>query len=426
MKKRGIVLTPDEKSLLGGEGGAVIQKILKSVVLYGEAFGAERLISIEGAPHFAMSFGASIITPYYEILDDIIGDGLKTIKPFTTNPRTYDFEAIPYSFLEKLLSKVIYRSQPRLEGQLRKLGLANGQAFSCACYLPEIGNIPGKGEILAWSESSAVAFANSMLGARTNRNSAGIDVLMNIIGKAPLYGLLTDAGREATWLVELTTSALPNPQVLGSAVGMRVVDEVPYIVGLDDRMGKQGAVQVRDYLKDMGAASASNGAVGLFHVENVTPEARESGRTLLSRGYRTYVIDDDEIARVMSLYPVLWKNADSAAVRCLIGCPHLSFEQTVWWIERIREELNRKKRRRVAVETILNAPPAVIEKIERDDSLIAGLKGNGVFLSSICPVAFMSNPLSARKPTITNSNKLRTYTTARFLDDRAVLDVLSG
>ncbi len=426
MKKRGLILTPDEESLLGGEGGAVIQKILRSVVLYGEAFGAERLVSIEGAPHFAMSFGASIITPYYEILDEIIGDGLKTLKPFTTNPRTYDFEAIPYSFLEKLLSKVIYRSQPRLEGQLRKLGLANGQAFSCACYLPEIGNIPGKGELLAWSESSAVAFANSMLGARTNRNSAGIDVLMNIIGKAPLYGLLTDEGRKATWLVELATATLPNPQLLGSAVGMRVMDGVPYVVGLDARMDKKSGAQVRDYLKDMGAASASNGAVGLFHVENVTPEAKESGRSLLSRGYRTYVIDDDEIARVTSSYPVLWKKADSTPVRCLIGCPHLSFEQTVWWIERIREKLGKKGRRRAAVETILNAPPAVVEKIGRDIPLVTGLRENRVFLSSICPVAFMSNPLSARKPTITNSNKLRTYTTARFLDDGAVLDMISG
>jgi hypothetical protein len=426
MKKTGLILTPDEQVLLRGEVGPVIQKILKSVVMYGEAFGAERLVSVTAAPHFAMSFGASIITPYYEILDEIIADGLKTIKPFTTNPRTYDFEAIPYSFLEKLLSKVIYRSQPRLEGQLSKLGLAHGEAFSCACYLPEVGNIPRKGEVLAWSESSAVVFANSMLGARTNRNSAGIDVLMNIIGKAPLYGLLTDEGRRATWLVHLATSALPNPQVLGSAVGMRVVEDVPYIAGLDARLDKKNPAEVRDYLKDMGAASASNGAVGLFHIENITPEAKESGRSLLHKAYKTYTIDDDEIARVTASYPVLWKNADSAPLRCLIGCPHLSFEQTTQWIERIRETLDKNKRRRVTVETILNAPPAVIEKVGRNKALPAELKRSGVFLSSVCPVAFMSNPLSARKPTITNSNKLRTYTTARFLDDAGVLEMITG
>jgi predicted aconitase len=426
MKKTTLRLEPDEELLLLGGGGPLLQKIMKSVVLYGEAFGAERLAPVTGAPHFAMSFGASIITPYYAILDELIEGGLRPGKPFTTNPRTYDFDGFPSSPFERLLSRIIYRSQQRLERQLNTLGLADQDAFSCACYLPEIGNVPKPGDILAWSESSAVVFANSTLGARTNRNSAGIDVLMNVIGKAPLYGLLTDEGRRAAWRIDVATSALPNPQLLGSAVGMRVVEEVPYIVGLDRHLESRSEAAIRDYLKDMGAASASNGAVGLFHIENITPEARESRRELLRRGHRTYVIDDNELERVAASYPVLWKNPEAYPARCLIGCPHLSFDQVSWWIERIRAALDGKKRRRLAVDTILNAPPAVATKIRRDKALGAGLGGNGLFLSSICPVAFLTNPLSSRKPTVTNSNKLRTYTTARFLDDTDVLEIISG
>ena len=426
MEKIAMKLTPEEEGILRGDRGPVLEKTLRSVVLYGEAFGAKRLVPVSGTPHFAMSFGASIITPYYRMQDEIIDSGLRIQRPFTTNPRTYDFKRIPYSLVEKILSRFIYGAQSKLEKQLRQMGMASEDAFSCACYLPEIGNIPKRDELLAWSESSAVVFVNSMLGARTNRNSVGIDVLMNIIGKAPYFGLLTDEGRKASWLVEVKTSTLPNPQLLGSAVGMKVVEAVPFITGLDARLGDRNEAYVRDYVKDMGAASASNGAVGLFHVQNVTPEAKDHGERLLSKGFRTYSIDDAEIARVRASYPVLWKDADSTPKRCLIGCPHLSSEQVSWWMEKTSEALRKKGKGRVAIPTILNAPPAVVKGIEGDSAAAGLLKKNGIFLSSICPVAFMSNPLSAKKETITNSNKLRTYTTARFYDDHEVLDMITG
>lgn len=97
---------------------------------------------------------------------------------------------------------------------------------------------------------------------------------------------MTDEGRRAKWLVEVKTTKVPNAQVLGSAIGMKVVEDVPYITGLDRFLGAGLSPDTCDYLKDMGAASASNGAVGLYHVENITPEAVEEGRNLLVEGYQ--------------------------------------------------------------------------------------------------------------------------------------------
>lgn len=161
--------------------------------------------------------------------------------------------------------------------------MKDSNAFTCACYLDEVGNIPKKGDILAWSESSAVVYANSVLGARTNRNSGVIDLLCGVVGRAPEFGFLTDEGRMADWIVEVRTSKTPEAQVLGSAIGMKVMEDVPYITGLDKHLGTRLTQDAKDYLKDMGAALASNGAVGLYHVDKLTPEARERKKALLKK-----------------------------------------------------------------------------------------------------------------------------------------------
>jgi predicted aconitase len=269
-----------------------------------------------------------------------------------------------------------------------------------------------------------VVFANSVLGARTNRNSAGIDLLCSLVGKAPLFGLLTDGGRQATWLIDVQTADLPHAQLLGSAIGMRVVEDVPYIAGLDRFLGP-GIDEVSvSYLKDMGAAAASNGAVGLYHVEGCTPEAVDMGRDLLVEGYRHYVIDDAELERVLQSYPLLWKRADARPERCFIGCPHLSLEQMRWWAERVPQALQERGQDQVKVETVLCAAPEVVARFKEDRELLEKARAAGLRFTSICPLMYMNNPLSARRAVITNSNKLRTYSTARFFLDEEVLDTI--
>ena len=132
--------------------------------------------------------------------------------------------------VERALSEM-YKNQDYYEQLLTKLGLRDDLAYTCNPYQPEVGNIPERGTILAWSESACAIFANSVLGARTNRNGAIMDLLSNIVGKTPSAGLLTSVGRRATWLVEVVTAELPNPQLLGAAIGKLVMADVPYIAG---------------------------------------------------------------------------------------------------------------------------------------------------------------------------------------------------
>jgi predicted aconitase len=417
-------LTKEEQDILQGKEGKTLSKVMQSVVQYGSAFGARRLVPIDGAPHLVTSFGANVIKPYFAMVDELIEAGLQTKKPFTVDPRPIDYENVKCSMLQKLLFKFMYGKQKIYERQMAQLGLKNSKAFTCTCYLPEVGNIPQQGATLAWSESSAVVFANSVLGARTNRNSAGIDLLCNILGKAPFYGLLTNEGRQATWLVLIRTPNLPNAQLLGSAIGMKVVEDVPYIVGLDRFLGTGLNDVTKAYLKDMGAAAASNGAVGLYHVENITPEAGELGLSLVSKSYKKYIIDAKELDRVMSSYPILWKDENAKPQQCFIGCPHLSLEQILWWSQNITTTLKKHGQHRIKVETMLCAAPNVLEhfkefKDDYDNLIAAGLK-----LTSICPLMYMNNPLSAKKPIITNSNKLRTYSTARFFQDAKILHII--
>ncbi|EIV99292.1 MAG: aconitase X [Thermoanaerobacter sp.] len=424
MKQYKMELTDEEKEILEGKHGEVMRKVLESVVLYGEAFEARRLLPIDGPVHLVTSFALTGIESVFDMMDELINAGLKTKEPFTVDPRPIDYDNVECTEAQKKIFNAMYENQERYEIQLKKLGLKDDSAFTCTCYMPEVGNIPKKGQILSWAESSAVVYANSIIGARTNRMSALIELLCGIIGKVPEFGLVTDEGRRATWLVEVKTSTLPNAQVLGSAIGMKVMEDVPYIVGLDRFLGKGINSTTLDYLKDMGAASASNGAVGLYHVENITPEAVEQGRSLLVENYRIYTIDDNEIKRVIDSYPILWKDLDAKPTMCFIGCPHLSLGQIYGWVEKISDRLSKAGKDKVSINTVLCAAPDVISKFKLDNEAYKKLVDMGLHLTYICPLMYMSNPECAKQPIITNSNKLRTYSTARFFLDDDILDII--
>ena len=416
-------LSPKEKSIMLGEKGATLQKVMESVVRYGDLFQAEKLVDLDGPGHLVTSFGASILQPVFDRMDELIAAGLQSKLPFTVDPRPIDYKNVSCSLLQKLVFRIMYGRQSSYEEQLSKTGLRSEKDFTCTCYLPEVGNTPKEGQFLAWSESSAVVFANSVLGARTNRNSAGIDLLCNILGKAPLFGLLTDEGRRANWLVEVKTSKLPNPQVLGSAIGIKIVEDVPFISGLE-KFFCESEHNLHDYLKDMGAASASNGAVGLYHVENLTPEAKKLGKDLLVSDHKNYVIDDQELQKILESYPVLWKKKGALPYKCFIGCPHLSLTQLQWWTKEIERILTKSNRKKLRFNTILCAAPGVMEKFSQSNPLRQKLEKAGVSFTSICPLMYMNNPLCAKKPVITNSNKLRTYSTARFYQDEDILAMI--
>lgn len=417
-------LTQQQQEILDGKQGEALAKVMKTLVMYGETFGAKRMVPVTSAcGHLVTSFGLGVLKPVYALLDQLIDTGVKSAQPFSVDPRPLQ-KKVPVSLAQKLFFKIMYSKQTEYEQRLKKLGLMDPDAFTCTCYMDEVGNIPQKGDILSWAESSAVVYANSVLGARCNRNSGIIDIFGSIAGCVPEFGLLTDEGRKASWIVEVKTSRKPEAQALGSAIGMKVMEDVPYIKGLSQFIGNELNQDAKDYLKDMGAATASNGAVGLFHVEGLTPEAAQQGDSLIAAGAKTYVIDDAELNRVVESYPCIWKDKDALPKLCFIGCPHLSFAQLVHWTENIEAALKEAGRKKVAIPTVMTAAPAVMQAFEKSP-YASRLAAVGVVTSSICPLMYMNNPLCGKMPVITNSNKLRTYTSARYAKDAQILALIS-
>ena len=420
-------LTDEQLGILNGERGATMAKVMKTLVLFGDVFGAKKLVPVTHKQgHLVTSFGIGLLKPLFRTMDELISAGLKAEGGFTVDPRPIDYENVKCGLLDKLVfSKIMYSQQQRYEQQLAAVGLRSADAFSCTCYLPETGNIPKKGDVLSWAESSAVVYANSVLGARCNRNSGMLDLFGSIVGFVPYFGLLTDEGRKASWKVYVKTTKKPEAQVLGSAIGMKVVEDVPYVYGLDKFLGNELNDEATAYLKDFGAATASNGAVGLYHIDGLTPEAKELGESLVLPDANTYIIDDAELERVYRSYPVMWKDPDGPAKLCFIGCPHLTYGQLVGWTKDICAALRSAGRKKVAVRTVLCAAPGVAEKFKKTP-FYGELTATGATLTSICPLMYTNNPLTKSTPIATNSNKLRTYSVARYYKDADMLRVIAG
>lgn len=419
-------LTQEEKDILAGKQGETMAKILKTVVDFGDVFGANKLVLITHASHFVTSFGIGLLKPLFRTMDEIIDAGIKTKEPFTVDPRPIDYANVKCNLLNKLVfSKIMYKEQKRYEEQLKKIGLKDDKSFTCTCYFEEVGNLPKKGDILGWAESSAVVYANSVIGARCNRNSGMLDLFSAIIGKVPEFGLLTDEGRKADWIIDIQTSKLPEAQILGSAIGLKVMEDVPYVKGLDRFLGNELTDDVKGYLKDFGAATASNGAVGLYHIDGLTPEAKELGKKLIKKDAKVYTITDKELEKVYKSYPVLWKNVNAKPTLCFIGCPHLSRTQLENWAKDILSGLKNTGRKKVTVKTILTTSPQIADKF-RETELCKELYRAGVKVSSICPLMYTNNPLAGKKPIITCSNKLRTYSSSRFYKSDDILKIITG
>ncbi len=418
-------LTAEQQAMLNGEQGEVMAKVMKTLVMYGETFGAEKMVPVTSEKgHLVTSFGLKMMTPVFDLMDQLLNAGVTSKQKFSVDPKPFD-PNVPSDFLKNFVfKKFMYSKQDSYNEQLRKMGLLNDDAYTCACYLDEVGNTPKKGDVLSWAESSAVAYANSVIGARCNRNSGLIEMMGSIAGFVPYFGLLTDEGRKATWVIEVKCTKKPEAQILGSAIGMKVMEDVPYVKGMNEWLGTDLDDNAKAYLKDFGAACASNGAVGLFHIAGLTPEAVEMGDALVDENAQVYVIDDAELERVKASYPVMWKNPDATPKLCFVGCPHMTMAQLKEWTDNVYEGLKKNGLKKVSIPTVFTAPPAVCDEFKKTD-YYAKLQATGVVLSYICPLMYMNNPLAKKMPVITNSNKLRTYTTSRYYTSEEILDIIT-
>jgi len=420
-------LTQEEQDIMDGKKGPELAKVMAIVVAHGNAFGAEKLVDLGGAPHCSLYTGTDYMKPMIDLFQECADAGLKTYAPYTVNPRCYDVYNVNNNETDMKLIYEGYKFQRDLDWVHAQLGAPDLNFRSCACYVPEVGNAPPVGTYVAWAESSATNYGNSALGLRTNRNAAGMELLCGLLGKAPLFGLMTDEGRMADWLVDVKTSKEPDLGVLGTAIGLKVIDGVPFITGMDPYLGTEVSNDNMHLLKKMGSATAASGAVGLYHVENLTPDAKEKGRKLLKKDYQTYVYDDAEQARVLATFPVEWEGRPEDPTVALIGCPHNTYEEILFWGTKVTEAVEKRGMPTAAIPTKLFCSNVVRDHLVKDEPLLVGkmVEANMRF-TNMCTVSYAGmKGFSDRIYGVTNSPKTRNYFPAvRYLEDDALLEVI--
>ena len=427
-----MTLTQEEQDILNGSQGEVMAKVLKTIIMHGELFGAERLVKCGGAPHTSLYTGAPWVEPVLEMFEEIADAGLKAFAPYTVNPMVIDLYTVGQDPVKRNMMLESFPLQGRLIQVHTRLGARPMDVWSCACYVPEVGNTAEPGTAVTWAESSAVNYGNSVLGVRVNRMATGMEVLCAIAGRVPEFGVLTDEGRKAKWHIDVRLSKEPHWGALGGAVGTKVVEQVPYITGIDKwipmKDGKPDGVAMGK-LKAFGSSTASSGAVGLYHVENVTPEARESGRDLLVDDYQTYVIDDAELARVQGTFQNLWNDPNGDPTTVYIGCPHNTYEETVYYSKKFTKAMKKKGQKKFAIPVVMANSMAVRNRLlDEHPILIRDMIRMGAKFTNICTPAYQGlKGMADIDRGVTNSNKGRFYTKLRlFADDDLVKIALTG
>ena len=304
--------------MLNGEQGEVIQRLFRLLVRLGDIYGADEMIPVGSVQVAGVSY-KSIGDPGLEFLEDFASKGAKVkVLPYL-NPAGMDMNdwkslGFPEDFA---------KNQIKIMDAFRKMGIV--ATATCTPYLA--GNLPRFGEDIAWSESSAVSFANSVIGARTNREGGPSALAAAICGLTPNYGLHLDENRKPSVVVRVDAGLEYNSDygALGYHVGKLVKSKIPYFIGI------KGANT--DQLKSLGAAMAASGAVALYHAENLTPEAG----LMETRGLETVEVTSKELEET---YEKL--NTGKLPDIAILGCPHASLRE----ISDLAEKLDGKKLRR--------------------------------------------------------------------------------
>jgi hypothetical protein len=319
-----------------------------------------------------------------------------------------------------------YPLQMRLDAVHSALGAPDLNFRSCACYIEDINNAPSPGTSVAWCESSAVNYGNSVLGIRTNRYGAGMEMLCAMLGKAPYFGLMTDEGRQAKWLIDVKTTKEPDWGVLGTAIGRKCVEDIPYIAGVD-KYFQDGRVTNDNWhkLKYMGSATAAAGAVGCYHVEGVTPEPKQKGRRMLVKDYKTYVFDDKEQQAVLDTFENLWDDPNGNPTAVFIGCPHCNYEETVRWARMFVDALDAAGQEKLAIPAYIFVPTVTRTRILLEEPQLASRAlGAGVHCTNMCGVSYSGmKGFSERVRAVTNSAKNRNYSPIRYFPDKKLVSI---
>ncbi len=359
-------LTPFEEKLLNGECGTTYQKAIEILAALGDIYGADRLIPVKSAQIAGVSY-KTIGEAGLEWISELKG---KVAVPSLLNPAGMDREC----WREMGISEDFADKQEKIIKAYEALGVR----IECSCTPYNIfENLAGFGDHVAWSESSAVSYANSVIGARTNREGGPSALAAALIGKTPNYGFHLEENRKPDILIRVEAELHGSDYgALGYIVGEIAGEKVPVF--------KLSSIPAKDELKSLGAAMAASGAVALYHVTGVTPEAWK-----YKTPAETITIEEKEIKEVYSS-----GEPDLIA----FGCPHADAEE----LERLAHLLDGKKvKKEVWICTsraIKNRNPELIQRIERS--------GAKVF----CDTCMVVSPASERFTCVmVNSGKAYKY-----------------
>lgn len=372
-------LSPLERSMLAGESGPAVRRAMEIVLALGRIYGARRLVPVSSVQVAGVSY-RNLGEAGLEFLREWADQGARVCVPTTLNPAGVDLCA----WRELGFSETFARQQLAVIDAYRRLGVRT----TCTCTPYLVGNVPAPQEHVAWAESSAVSYANSVLGARTNREGGPSALAAAITGRTAAYGLHLDEHRRGNLKV-VVRCPVRTPSdfgALGYLVGQVASNRVPYFVGLTEAPSA-GA------LKALGAAMAASGAVALYHVRGVTPEADDPD--VLIPGCETFSVDSLQPA-----YAALNSNAREIDL-VWFGCPHASVDE----IERVAALL---AGRRVRAALWITTSREVREQAELAGAAAAIEASGGRVAADMCVVIAPMEELNIRT-IATPSGKGATY-----------------
>ena len=314
-------LTTTEKAWLAGENGPALRRAMEIIVALGQIYGAERLIPVASVQISGVSY-RNLGQAGLDFLQQWAAEGARVRVPTTLNPAAMDLE----EWRVQGFKPEFAAQQHAVIAAFAQMGVSAGQPHpTCTPYLT--GNVPQPGEHLAWAESSAVSYANSVLGARTNREGGPGAIAAALTGRTGAYGLHLEQHRCATLHVQVTAAPRTSSDysALGAQVGPHAGARIPYFTGLPLTRGEPFW---EEKLKALGAALAATGAVALYHVAGVTPEAR-TGAPLAPK---------HETLTITELAPgyAMFNDTDAEIDLLWIGCPHASLAEIARVAELVR------------------------------------------------------------------------------------------
>ena len=308
-------LTKDQQKILDGEQGEVYERMFRLLVRLGEIYKADKMVPVGSVQVAGVSY-KSIGDPGTEFLEDFANKDAKVKVLTFLNPAGMDME----NWREIGFPPGFAKNQIRIINAFKKMGIVI--TATCTPYLA--GNLPRFKEHIAWSESSAVSFSNSVIGARTNREGGPSALAAALCGVTPNYGLHKDENRVPSVLIDVDAELKYNSDfgALGYFVGKAIRNKIPFFKGIKDAN--------TDNLKAFGAAMAASGAVALYHIEDITPEAQ----LMNTKGLEKINVGKKELKET---YEKLNTGKDADIV--IFGCPHASLRE----ISTIAEKLKNRK-----------------------------------------------------------------------------------